>query len=368
MIPIRKLKWTSCLLFACMLAGCSQKAAELPPNPAVPVLVAKAVEKQVPLELHAIGTGVAVATITVKPQISGQLFEVHFHEGQFVRKGELLFTIDPRPFQASLDQAQGALLKDKAQAANAEVQSSRYARLYEEGVAAKEQYDTISTSAAALQAAVKADEAAVEYARLQLEFCKIYSPIDGMTGNLMVQAGNMVKANDVPVLITINQITPIYVDFTLAEQYLAEVKKYMATGRLPVQAYLPDDAQHPETGYLSFVDNTVDFTTGTIRFKGTFANSGHRLWPGQFLNVVLRLAEQANAIVVPSQAVQTGQNGSFVFVLKSDMTVESRPVTVGRTVGGEAILEKGVQAGETVVTDGQLRLVPKGKVQIKSSL
>lgn len=330
--------------------------------------VAKAVQKAVPVEIRAIGTGEAYSTVSIKSQVNAEVETVHFQSGQLVKKGDLLFTLDRRPFQAALDQALGTLARDKAQAEIAAVQARRYAKLFQEGVAPKETADQNQATADASQAAARADEAAVEYAKLQLAYCTIDSPIDGQTGSVLVYPGNLVKQNDVPILVVINQITPIYVDFSIPEQNLADVKKYMAEGKLQVEATLPADPQHPEVGTLSFVDNAVDNTTGTIKLKGTFANARRRLWPGQFVNVVLRLAEQADAVVIPSQAVQTGQNGQYIFVVKPDMTVESRVVLVSRTVGGDSVVEKGIAPGETVVTDGQLRLVPGVKVQVKSGV
>lgn len=350
-----------------IVAGCSRTSSQTPPpNPVVPVTVARASQKPVPIEIRAIGTGEAYSTVSIKSQVNAEVETVHFQQGQFVKKGNLLFTLDSRPFQAALDQALGNLARDKAQAEIAAVQAQRYAKLFQEGVAPREQADQYQATADASRAAVRADEAAVEYAKLQREFCTIASPIDGQTGSVLVYPGNLVKANDVPILVIINQITPIYVNFSIPEQNLAVVKRHRAAGKLEVEAALPDDPQHPEIGTLSFVDNAVDNTTGTIKLKGTFPNSGRRLWPGQFVNVILRLTAQADAIVVPSQAVQTGQNGQYVFVVKPDMTVESRSVLVSRTVGGESVVEKGIAVGETVVTDGQLRLVPGVKVQVKN--
>ncbi|HJY85434.1 MAG TPA: efflux RND transporter periplasmic adaptor subunit [Candidatus Acidoferrales bacterium] len=335
-------------------------------QPPVPVLVARVVEKTVPVEVRAIGTAEAYSTVSIKAQVSGEVTQVHFREGQDVRKGQLLFTIDRRPFDAALHQAEANLARDQTQEALAEVQARRYTKLFQEGVSAKEQADQMQANADALKAAVLADKAAVEYAKLQLEYCSIYSPMDGRTGSLMVHAGNLVKANDVPVLVVINQITPIYVNFSPPEDVLPQVKKYMALGRLRVEAFPPDDPRHPGVGYLSFVDNAVDNATGTVRLKGTFENTDHRLWPGEFVNVVLTVAEQPNALLVPSQAVQTGQGGQFVFVVKSDQTVESRPVVVSRILEGNAIVDRGVRLGEVVVTDGQVGLVPGARVEIKT--
>jgi multidrug efflux system membrane fusion protein len=361
-----KLVW---LVGSAMLvsAGCSrQQAAGPPPNPVVPVTVAQVLQKPVPITLRAIGNVEAYSTVSIKAQVSAQLMEVHFQQGEFVKKGDLLFTLDERPFQAALAQAQGNLARDQAQAEIAEVQAQRYAKLFHEGVAAKEQYDQFKATANATEAAVRADQAAVEAAKLEVQYCFIYSPIDGRTGTLMVNVGNLVKANDVPILIVINQVNPIYVEFAVPEQYLAEVKRYMAASTLPVEVYLADDSQHPEVGKLTFVDNSVDTTTGTIKLKGTFSNPNRRLWPGQFVNTALRLAEQENAIVVPAQTVQTGQNGQYVFVVKPDKSVEMRTVTTGRSQNGETVIVSGLRPGETVVTDGQLNLVPGSKVEIKS--
>lgn len=350
------------------LVGCSTRTAETAPNLAVPVTVAKAEVKTMPLELHAIGTGEAYSTVSIKSQVNAQLQEVHFHQGDFVKKGQLLFTLDKRPFVAAQNQAQANLARDKAQAANAEVEARRYQELLAQGIASREQHDQFQATAMAQEALVHADEAAVETARLNLQYCTISSPIDGKTGSLMAYPGNILKENDVPILVVINQITPLYVDFNVPEQYLGEIKQYMARGKLPVQVFTQDGNLHPEIGTLTFVDNNVDSTTGTIKLKATFSNADRRLWPGQFVNVVLRLAEQADAVVVPSQAVQTGQQGPFVFIIKPDMTAESREVMLSRTIGNETILDKGVRPGETVVTDGQLNLIPGIKVQIRAGL
>jgi membrane fusion protein, multidrug efflux system len=346
--------------------SCSSKTAAVGPDLAVPVNVAKAVKKTVPIKLSAIGTAEAYSTVSIKGQVNAILQEVHFKQGDFVKKGDLLFTLDARPFQASLAQAQANLARDKAQADLTIVQAERYKKLYDQGISAKEQYDQMQANAAAQQGSLHADEAAVESAKLQLQYCAIYSPVDGRTGALQVYPGNLVKENDVPVLVVINQIAPLYEDFSVPEQYLGVIKKYMAGGRLQIEA-TPYGDTAAEVGYLTFVDNTVDNTTGTIKLKGTFANTDHRLWPGQFSTVSLRLSEEENAIVVPTQAVQTGQSGDFVFVIKPDQTAESRPVKVARTLGTESVIAKGIEPGETVVTDGQLRLIPGIKVQIKAA-
>jgi membrane fusion protein, multidrug efflux system len=224
----------------------------------------------------------------------------------------------------------------------------------------------MDSQAAAMRALVLADNAAVENARVQLQYCTITSPIDGRTGNLAVKAGNLVKANDTPILVTINQITPIYVTFTVPEQFLPQIKQYMQRRTLPVAATFPNANQAAARGDLSFIDNSVDQATGTIKLKGTFTNVDRRLWPGQFVNVELMLATERNAIVVPSQALQTGQKGTFLFVVKPDMTAETRPVTISQNAGGTAVISGGVEPGERVVTDGQLRLAPGLKVEFRS--
>ncbi len=348
-----------------VLTGCSKQQAAAPP-PAVPVVIAQAVQKNIPLQVRAIGNVEPYSTVQIKAQVNGQLKEVHFVEGQEVEKGQLLFEIDRRPFQAALDQAKSNLARDLAAANNAKIQALRYTKLEQEGVAAREQGDTIRADADSKAAAVQADEAAVETAKVNLSYCSIYAPITGRTGNLAVKPGNLVKENDVPVLVTINQVSPIYVTFAVPEVNLADIKKYMAQAKLKVEAEIPNDPR-PAEGVLTFVDNAVDQATGTIKLKGTFTNTDRRLWPGQFVNVVLTLTTEPNRIVVPSQALQTGQQGQFVFVVKPDQTAETRQVAVERTVGGDAIITNGVQPGERVVTDGQMRLAPGVKVEPKNT-
>lgn len=357
----------ACFLAACFAgAGCSTQTAQTAPMVAVPVTVATAVLKTVPIELTAIGTADAYSTVSIKSQVNAELKEVHFKQGDFVKKGDLLFKLDARPFEAALAQAEATLARDKAQLDLDHLEAARYQKLFESGVSPREQFDQQQANETAQAALVRADEAAVQQSKLMLEYCTIYSPVDGRTGALQVYPGNLVKQNDVPVLIVINQISPIFMDFSVPEQYIGVVKKYMESGRLQVEATPYGDTK-AETGSLTFVDNTVDNTTGTIKLKGTFANADHRLWPGQFSTVMLRLSEEENATVVPSQAVQTGQTGDFIYVVKSDMTAESRPVKVARTIGGDSVIAQGIKPGEIVVTDGQLRLLPGIKVQVKPS-
>ena len=354
------------LLAALSAGGCTSQHADPSAVPKVPVTVAQVVKKSVPLAIEAIGSVLPYRTVSVEPQVTGQLLSVHFQEGQDVKKGKLLFSIEPAPFQAALDQALGKLAHDKAQAANSALILERTEHLYAEKVNSKEQLDQARAAAAEDQAAVRTDEAAFEYARLQLSYCTLYSPVDGRTGSLLVHPGNQVKANDQPVLVVINQITPVYVAYSIPERYLPDVRKYMAKSSLAVEAVIPDDPQHPELGTLTFVDNTVDRATGTIQLKATFPNRNRRLWPGQFVNTIVRLAEQTNAIVVPSQAIETGQKGTFVYVIKSDQTAEIRPVTVERNAGAEAVISAGLHPGETVVTDGQIMIFPGAHLQVKN--
>ena len=332
----------------------------------VPITVASVVQKNMPVQLTAVAAVDPYATVSVRTQITGTLMRVDFKEGQDVKKGDLLFTIDPRPLEAALKQAQAVLAKDMAVLENAREQARRYAELVKKEYVSREQHDQIQASSNASEATVEADRAAVENAKVQLSYCYIYSPVDGRTGDLLVDEGNLVRTNDATPLVTINQVTPIFVSFSVPEQFLTDIKDGLARGKLKVEAFIPQHESRPEVGELTFFDNTVDRTTGTIKLKATFANPNRRLWPGQFVRVALKLAEQPNAIVVPSQAIQTGQDRQQVFVLKSDSTVELRPVIVSRTLNNDAVIEKGLQPGEKVVTDGQFLLSPGTKVQVKS--
>jgi multidrug efflux system membrane fusion protein len=330
----------------------------------VPVTVAKATVKSVPLQVEAIGNVEAYSNVSVRTQMAGEIERAYFTQGQDVKKDQLLFTLDRRPFQATLDQLEANLAHDQAQLANAQAQAERNEKLFQVGIISKDQYDTFRTTAQAQEATVRADQAAIENAKINLSYCSIYSPIDGRTGSYQVYPGNIAKVNDT-VLVVINQIHPIYVTFAVPEQYLAEVKEYQARGPLAVEAQIPNDPRPPAVGQLTFIDNAVDTATGTIKMRATFPNPDNRLWPGQFVNVVVRLTLQPNATVVPSQSVQTGQAGKYLFVVKPDFTADLRPVVVGETVQGETVIEKGVAPGETVVTDGQLLLAPGSKVEIK---
>ncbi len=381
---------------ALLAAGCTSKggqpAAASKKGDGVPVAVTNVIQKDVPLDLQVIGNVEAYSVITVKAQVTGQLTKVSFQEGDYVKKDDLLFTIDTRAYDADLNQAEANLARDEAQLNQAqanlsrdmaqeqylEAQAARYARLFQEGIISKDQAEQQRASANAVaqvvnadraaiksaEAAVTAGRAAVANAKVRLSYTTIRSPIDGRTGNLAVKEGNLVTSNSSD-LITINQVQPIYVTFSVPESYLPDIKRYMIDRKLPVLSAPQDGSSAPETGELTFVDNTVDPTTGTIKLKGTFANRERKLWPGQFVRVTLRLATQSNALLVPNQAVQAGQDGPFVYVVKQDRTVEARPVTSGSRINEDIVIDRGLQAGETIVTEGHLRLAPGMRIQVR---
>ena len=359
--------WLVIFLTAALLtASCSGEKKKAAPPP-VPVLVATVVEKTVPVELKAIGNGEPYSTVSIKSRLAGQLVKVNFQEGQDVKEGELLFVIDPRPYEAALKQAEANLERDKALATKAKTDAARYAELIRKQFVSQQDYDQARATAESLGATVNADQVAVHNAKLNLSYCYIKAPITGRTGNLIAHQGNMIKENADTAMLVINQIQPIYVSFAIPEQNLAEIRQYMAAEKVPVEALIPGQ-ETPEVGVLTFVNNTVDTTTGTIQCKATFANSHKRLWPGLFVNVVVKLSTQPHAVLVPSQAVQTSQEGQIVFVVKPDLTAEVRQVQAGRSINGDVIIKEGLKPGERVVTDGQLRLVAGAKVEIKSGL
>ena len=333
----------------------------------VPVVVVTAMQKAVPLQIRAVGNVEAYSTVSVKSQVTGVLQQAHFKEGQDVKKGQLLFTIDPRPFEAALKQSQANLARDTAQLRNLREQVRRYAELVEKQYVSREQYDQIKANADAAEAVLDANNAAVENAKVQLSYCYIYSPIDGRVGSLLVNEGNLVRVNDGAPLVVINQINPINVTFAVPEQHLVDLRRHSGAGKLQVDAAFPSDEGRPERGRLEFVDNAVDRATGTIKLKAVFTNSERRLWPGQFVNVALTLTTQADAVVIPSEAIQVGQEGQHVFVVKEDNRVEMRPVTLGPTNEGEAIVAKGLAAGEQVVREGQFLLGPGSRIEIKGA-
>jgi multidrug efflux system membrane fusion protein len=321
-----------------------------------------------PVEVRAIGTVEPARTVAVRAQITGELTSVNFKEGDDVQAGQVLFTLDKRPFEAALKQAEANLSRDLAQSENTSAVAKRTNELAERGIATREQVGTANSSAQAADATVGADRAAVENARVQLQYATITAPITGRTGVLMVHPGNLVRASDATSLVVINQLSPINVSFAVPEAQLAPLKRYLAEGGVHVNVQQPGEAAKPVAGRIGFIDNSVDPTTGTIKVKGAFDNLDHRLWPGQYVNVVVTLATDPKALVVPTPAVQQGPQGTYVYIVKQDQTAELRPVTVGRVSGEETIITKGVSDGETVVTDGHLRLVPGSRVAIKAAV
>ncbi len=329
----------------------------------VPVTVALVEQRSAPQELLAIGTVQPVATVSIKARVDGQIDKAFFEEGQPVTKGQKLFRIDPRPFEVALRQAQANLARDRAQAGMAKSDLARYSELLKKGYASQQKYEAVKASDAALAATIRADEAAVEAARLQLDYTTIYAPINGRTGNLLVSVGNLVKANDANPLVTITQMKPIYVAFSVPERHLAEIRGLMAGKPVEVEAHFPSDTHHVHKGTLSFVNNAVDVTTGTIQLKATFPNEQETLTPGAFVNVALTIKERPDAIVIPTPALQAGQKGNFVFVAKDNNTVEMRPVTVEDSNETFTVVASGLKVGEKVVTDGQLQLVPGSHIR-----
>ena len=350
------------LIALAAFTACDKKPAAKPQVPAVPVITGVSSAKDVPVMLTAIGNVESMQTVQIKSMISGQIQKVYFTEGQNVRKGQLLFLIDPRAYQAALAQAQATLARDSAQAKYWQEEEKRYVMLVNKDYVAKEQYDQVLANAEAQAALVKADQANVDNAKVQLTYCYIKSPLDGKTGSLLIHEGNVVKANDVPIL-TIDKITPIYVTFSVNQRHLDQIRKYMSAGALKVEAY-PSAEGAPEEGRLVFINNVVDTSTGTVLLKAEFPNNNGRLWPGQFLNVSLYLYTLKNAVTVPSQALQTGQNGEFLFVVNPDMTAQVRQVKTGISYKGDTVIESGLTPNEKVVTDGQSRLMPGVKVAI----
>ena len=427
---VRAVSGAALLFGAALLGACSNgessqgQVKNNPARDAVPVTIDTAVSKSVPVQIRAVGSVQAYATVTLKSQLDAEVASIHITEGQAVKKGELLFSLDRRPWEAALNQAEANLgrdtaqlqqaeaalaqsmaaekqaeanlARDTAQLENARTQLRRYQGLIDDGAISKELYDQVRTTATALEATIQADQAAVantkasiqaaqatvenikavikadravvENARVQLGYTTIRAPMDARAGNLLVRVGSAVKArDDTAQMLVLNQIHPIYVSFSVPEQYLPDIKKYMVAGGIRVEATPRGEDGSPAKGELTFINNTVDASTGTIQLKATFQNQTDTLWPGQFVTVVLILTVQADKVVIPSQAIQTGQQGQYVYVVRADTTVESRPVTVGRRIGGETVIEKGVSPGDQVVTDGHLRLVPGVRVQVKKA-
>ncbi|MFA5180075.1 MAG: efflux RND transporter periplasmic adaptor subunit [Syntrophales bacterium] len=354
-------------VFISTVAGCGKEAP--PPGfPPATVLAAKTVQKEMPLAIPAIGTVEAHKTINIYSRVNGQLLQIHFREGQDVRRGQLLFTIDPAAYREKLHQAEAKLAKDSAQLKFNDEEAKRYAFLFGKGAVSKSEADKYLTEAALYSANVKSDRAEVEDARLSLAYCSITAPFDGRTSSYGVNLGSIVRPNDTS-LTTLNQITPVYVRFSVAEKHLTDIHKYVKSGSVTVKVSPTKNfTGEIPAGKLVFIDNAIDTNTGMITLKAEFANADKFLWPGQFVNVSLHLTMQAGAVVAPLRAVQQGDKGQFVFIVKPDMTAEIRPVAVDRTMGEEAVIAKGLTAGETVITDGHLKVRPGGKVEIKENL
>ena len=353
------------------LTACGKKdqaqAANASARPAAPVVVAVAEQRDVPVQLSAIGNVESYQTVQIRSQVNGQIQSIFFKEGQDVHKGQLLFQLDKKPFQADLEKAQGMLQHDEAQAANSRLQAERYNVLEMQGVASKEQADQVRAQAKADSSAVYADKAAVDAAKVQLQYTDIKAPIDARTGALLMNVGNLVKANDTPFLVQLNQVTPIYATFSIPENQLDAVRKF-AAGNLKVLAFPKGQNSNPAEGKLTFIDNGVDMQTGTVKLKATFANKDRRLWPGQYVDVVLNLSTRKQAVLVPTKAIQTGQQGQYVYVVTPQSTAESRNVETSGTYQNSTVIAGGVSAGEKVVVDGQLRVAPNAKVLVQSTV
>jgi multidrug efflux system membrane fusion protein len=326
------------------------------PAQAVPVIAVAAARKPVAVRLDAIGTVQPIATVVVKSRIDGQIVKVPIRDGQEVKAGDTLFVLDSRAVEAQIRQAEAQLARDRAQLANAKHEADRQAQLVSKNYTATATYETAQTNAATMEATLRADEAGLDNMKVLLSYYTITTPIDGRVGAVLLKAGNNVKANDTITLATVNQLHPIYVAFSVPQRQLPAIRDAASGHDLVVTAQAPGDGGPLETGKLAFIDNAVDATTGTIVLKAVFDNAKDRLWPGQFVNTSLTLRVESDALVIPTQAVQVGQNGSYVYVVKADKTAEPRDVTVGRAVGGDSVIAKGLAEGEQVVVDGQLRL------------
>jgi membrane fusion protein, multidrug efflux system len=370
-LAARKLLTVAVLLGVFLPVGCSngrvQPAAGPGDRPPAPVVVAVVEQRDIPIQISAIGNVEAYQTVQIRSQVNGQIEQILFKEGEDVRKGQLLVRLDKRPFQADLEKAIGQQKHDQAQAENSRLQADRYSALEKQGVVSQEQADQVRTQARADASAVEADKAAVDAARVQLQYTDIFAPIDARTGVLMMNVGNLIKANDTPYLVQLNQVTPIYLTFSVPESVLEQVRRYSSTRKLAVFAYPKGQTTNPAEGYLSFIDNGVDTTTGTVKLKATFANKDRRLWPGEFADTVLQLSVAKNAIVVQTRAVQTGQQGEYVYVVTPDSTAESRPVKTAGTYQDLTVVSAGVKAGERVIVGGHLRVAPNAKVAVQGT-
>jgi multidrug efflux system membrane fusion protein len=354
------------LVAACAAVGCGGTTKSAPAPAPPPVVVGQAVRRTVPVTLAAIGNVESVASVAVRSRVAGQILEVRIKDGADLVKGQTIFIIDPEPFRIAVEQAEAQLARDQALLDKAQRDLARYAKLVDKEYVTREQYESASTLAASQAATIQSDEAVAKEARLNLSYCTIVAPISGRAGSVNLRAGNLVKIGDDAPLVTILKIEPVYVTFSVPEKYLSEVQARAAAGALTVRAAARGDKGDGHPGRLTFIDNTVDRTTGTIRLKAEFANEDRGLWPGQFVETTLILSEQKDALVVPSTAIQVGQNGSYVFVVGQDGKAQPRPVVVDRTLGAETVIASGLDGGETVVTDGQLRIIPGAAVSIQA--
>ena len=360
------LRWQQTFYLACtlgiLLTACAKKDPPPMERPPAAVTVASAVSQDVPLYLDEVGHTVAREVVSVQPQVSGKIMEIHFADGANLKKGDLLFTIDPRTFEAQLHEAHATLAQSKAALDFAQVQFARVKDLIESRAIARQDYDTRKNAVDVGEAQVKQNEAAVESARLNLEYTSIRSPIEGRAGHRLVDSGNVVTANNTT-LLTIERLDPIYADFTATESDLSLVQRELAKHPLKAEVRLPDQSK-PEIGQLTFVDNSVQSSSGTVMLRATVPNPARHLWPGQFVNVRLVLANLPKAVLVPAAAAQDSAKGPFVYVVKEDSTAELRPVKLGQRQGEMVVIEQGLRAGEHVVMNGQLGVMPGGKVRV----
>jgi membrane fusion protein, multidrug efflux system len=331
---------------------------------AVPVAVAVAGRETVPVELVAIGAVEAYSTVNVKAQVGGELLRVAFAEGQMVRQGQLLFQIDPRPYRAALAAARARLAIDKAKAVRASLEAKRETRMVKDGTVSRSQLEETRANDEATRAALEADRADIDAAHLNLAHCTIRSPVTGRTGNLLVHPGDVIKANADGAMVVLRQLRPIYVTFSLPEKHVSELRARSRAADLPATIQVPGQADH--VGKLSFIDNSVDPSTGTILLKALLPNDDEALWPGQFVDVALRLSQRHNAVVIPAHAVQPGQRGPFVYVVRPDRTAEPRDVVLGPEHRGRVVVDSGLVEGESIVTDGQIRLRPGSRVEARA--
>ena len=370
--PLLKAKLSLILLVASFLIACGKKdqvqaAGPGAGRPPAPVVAATVEQRDIPVQIRAIGNVEAYQTVLVRSQVNGQIQRIFFREGDDIRAGQMLFQLDKRQFQADLDKAVAQLGRDHAQSENSRAQADRYSELEKQGVVSREQADQMRTQAKADAAAVEADKAAIEAARIQLQYTEITAPIDSRAGALMINLGNLVKANDTPYMVQLNQITPIYVTFSVPEAKLADVRHYLSTGALKVLASPKGESSKAIAGRLTFIDNGVDTTTGSFKLKATFENRDRRLWPGEYVDAALELSTQKNAVTLPTKAVLTGQQGDYVYVVRADSTAEPRPVKTAGAYQNLTLIAEGLKPGERVIVDGQLRVVPNGKVAVQDT-